>query len=254
LLDGDEAKQDLGHPEIGPGFPGEASDEKARVPGFSLPKPSPEAVFSVDKAIEQAAIQAENAGYSTAASRAANRLISTARSKPIRWDQYLTQVAARLKSDLFTWIRPNRRLMSQVYLPSRIKKPVFEATVAMDVSGSVGQGPLNQIGAIAQELLTRYVSKLHLITFDDKIVDEWDLTRRDKIVNLSLNGYGGTYVQKVYDHLKKTKRNPKLLIIATDGYVPDTKDPGYRVIWLIVDNPGFKSTYGTILHVNTGEL
>lgn len=247
LLSDEDGNSDLGHPQIGD-VNGEGDTP------FDLAPASSEDEFDVDVAIQQAAVQAEAEGYSTAASRAANRQVNEMRAKPIRWDYYLAQVASRLKSELPTWARPNRRLMSQVYLPSRRNKEVFEATVAMDVSGSVGEQPLNQIAAITQEIITKYVDKMHLMTFDDKIVDEWHLSRKDKIVDLQLNGYGGTYVQKVYDHLKENKQKPKVLIIATDGYIPKTEDPGYKVIWLIVNNPKFQSPYGTVLHVNTKEL
>lgn len=244
LLPDSAADQDLGHFEFDPN----GAD------GDGIPMPTKQEEYDIDQAIQQAAVQAAADGYSTAASRAASRLVDEMRAKDIPWNLYLTQTASRLKSNLPTWRRPNRRLQSQVILPSRAKKVMFEATMAMDVSGSVGEVPLNQMCAIAQSILTRFATKLHLMTFDDKIVDEWDLTRRDKIVELELNGYGGTYVQVVIDHLKELKRVPKLLVIATDGHIPKTEDPGYRVVWLIVNNPSFTSTYGTVLHVNTEDL
>lgn len=247
LIDDDSDAKDLGHPEFD--FD---TDSEEEVEGLSLPSESE--TFGIDQAIQAAAVQAESEGYSTAASKAASRQIDEMRTKPIRWDYYLRQVASRLKSDLPTWVRPNRRMMSQVYLPSKTNKEKYECTVAMDVSGSVGQQPLNQIASITQDILTKYVDSLHLMTFDDKIVDEFFLTRKDKLVDLSLNGYGGTIVQKVYDHLEETKKQPSLLIVATDGYIPKPPDPGYRVIWLIVNNPRFTIDYGTILHVNTKEL
>jgi len=219
--------------------------------GSGMGQPTPEQEYEVDQAIQQAAVQADTEGYSTAASKAANRQVQAMQVKQIPWDQFLVATLAKLKSDLTSWARPNRRMMSQCYLPSRQQKEVFDVTVAMDVSGSVGETALNKIAAVAQDILTRYCTELHLLTFDDKIVDEWRLTRRDKLVDLQLNGYGGTYVQKVYDHLDKTKQIPKILVIATDGYIPETKDPGYPVIWLIVDNPTFKASYGRIIHLAT---
>ena len=274
----EDGDNDLGHPEVsgGGGAPSDDDDDdeesqggggsggqdgsedndedEGSGSGESLEQPTQEEEFEIDQAIQQAAQQAESEGYSTAASRAASRAIDEARAEPIRWDRYLRMIASRMKSDVPTWVRPNRRMASQVYLPSKLTKKEYECTMAMDVSGSVGEVPLNKIGATAQDILTKYVRNLHLLTFDDKIVDEWDLTRRDKIVNLELNGYGGTYVQVVIDHLAKTKRTPKLLIIATDGYIPKTEDPGYPVIWLIVNNPLFQSDYGTILHIDTQEM
>ena len=244
LLEPEDSQHDLGHPIMGYG----GEDD------FDLSGATQEEEFQIDQAIQQAAQQAEAEGYSTDASRSASRLIDEMNAKAIPWNHYLAQVTSKLKSDVNSWARPNRRMMSQVYLPSRTTKDMYEATMAMDVSGSVGQVPLNIICATAQDLLTKYVENLHLLTFDDKIVDEWNLNRKDKIVDLELNGYGGTYVQKVYDHLEELKVVPKLLIIATDGYIPDTPDPGYRVVWLIVDNPTFKCNYGTILHINTREL
>lgn len=274
----EDGENDLGHPEVsgGGGAPSDDDEEEESQggggsgdqdgsedddedqegggSGTDLEQPTKEEEFEIDQAIQQAAQQAESEGYSTAASRAASRAIDEARAEPIRWDRYLRMIASRMKSDVPTWVRPNRRMASQVYLPSKLTKQEYECTMAMDVSGSVGEGPLNKIGATAQDILTKYVKNLHLLTFDDKIVDEWDLTRKDKIVNLELNGYGGTYVQVVIDHLAKTKRIPKLLIIATDGYIPSTEDPGYPVIWLIVNNPLFKSDYGTVLHIDTQEM
>jgi predicted metal-dependent peptidase len=238
LLTPEDGKHDLGHPEI---------DKDILVP-------TDEEVFGVDRAIQQAGIQAEAEGYSTSLTRSATRHINKVRAKSIPWDRYLAKTVSNAKSELLCWARPNRRMFSQLYLPSRRTKEMFQATMAMDVSGSVGEDSLNQIAAVAQDLLTRYVTELHLMTFDDKIVDEWTLKRKDKLVELELNGWGGTYVQVVIDHLIEIKRKPKLLIIATDGKIPKTEDPGYPVIWLIVDNIRFTSTYGTVLHINSEEL
>jgi len=254
LLSPEDGQKDLGHPEVQCQAGDQPDDGDTPNPGSGIPAPTKEEEADIDSAILQAAIQAEAEGYSTAASKAAARQIDLLRGDDIPWYRYLQEAATKLKSDMPTWARPNRRMASQVYLPSRVKKQQFEATMAMDVSGSVGQEALNKIASIAHDILTRYVDKFHLITFDDKIVDEWHLRRRDEIADLQLNGYGGTYVDIVYKHLEDNKCIPKLLIVATDGYIPDTENPGYKVIWLIVDNPTFTCDYGVVLHINSEKI
>ena len=237
-----------GHMDIAlPGGSGEADDGGLDP---SIPEPTAEEEHAVEAAVQQAAQIAQREGYSTAVSTASARAVDLMRAKKIPWQFYLQKIVSRLKSQDITWARPNRRLHSQAYLPSRKPKDDFIATMAVDVSGSVGQEALNRFMSIAADLITRYVATLHLMTFDDKIVDEWQLNRRNKISELQLNGFGGTRVEKVYEHLIETKSKPKLLVIATDGYIGTPADPGYPVVWLITENRNFKADYGTIIQID----
>ncbi len=246
--DGDGGEDgDVGDADVG------NADEEGTGKSF-VEDPSAEEAFKIESVIQAAAMQAETGGYSSKLSKSAARIIDKVRAKEIPWDEHLTQIASRLKAPTPTWVRPNRRMMSLLYLPSWGKKEQYECSLAMDVSGSVGEEPLNQMCAIAQDILTRCLDTLHLITFDDKVLDEWDLNKHSPVHELGLNGYGGTNVTKVYEHLKNTFRIPKTLVIGTDGFVPQGKCPGYPVIWLIVDNKAFKPEYGIAIHVNTSDL
>lgn len=221
--------------------------------GEGMPEPTSEEWEELENQLGQAAQQAQASGCSTALSKASGRSVDDVRSPKIRWEQHLQkEVSSRVKAGR-SYKRLNKRLRHISRLPARDKGYEFLAVEAMDVSGSVGQEALNKFASIATDLLQNFVTDLHLMTFDDKIVDEWFLKSADKITDLELNGCGGTYPEVIYDHLEKMKCKPHLLIITSDGYFTVPPDPGYPVIWLITDNTRFKPEYGKVIFIDTEE-
>lgn len=227
--------------------------EEGEGSGTGLPEPTPEEWEELENQLGQAAQQAQASGCSTALSKASGRSVDDVRSPKIRWEQHLQKVLSSRVKARKSFKRPNKRLRHIARLPSREKGYEFLAVEAMDVSGSVGQKALNKFASIATDLLQNFVTDLHLMTFDDKIVDEWFLKSADKITDLKLNGCGGTYPSVIYDHLEQMKCKPHLLIITSDGYFSVPPDPGYPVIWLITDNTRFKPDYGKVIFIDTQE-
>lgn len=252
---GDMSMEDIYHKLVGDNDDSNYDPQHPEPDEIEADQPSDEEVADVDSAINQAAMQAQQAGCTTAASIASGRLVNLTRAKKIPWDKYLQSVVSKTKTKGTTWSRPSRRLRSLgVIMPGKKKAKEFKVCMAVDVSGSVGEIALGKFMFTAHDVLTKYASQMHLITFDDKIVDEWHLTPKDPVTSLKMNGWGGTYPEKVYEHLKKIKSDHKLLVIATDGGLTVPPDPGYPVIWLITDNPGFTSPYGTVIHLDTNKL
>ena len=199
--------------------------------------------------VNQAGIQAASQGFSTDLSKAASRSIEEARAPKIPWNTLLQKELAKKKSSQTTWSRRNRRLLNVCggRFPAKRRDYDYRAVMAMDVSGSVGSKALNTFGAVATDILHTVATEVHLMTFDTEVVNEWHLTKGQKCHELDINGYRGTEVQVVYDHLEELKVKPHLLIIATDAYLSVPDDPGYPVIWLVSDNKSFKPPYGKVI-------
>lgn len=168
------------------------------------------------------------------------------------WHQILQNYMSSYAKEEYTWSRPNRRFMPDFYLPSMHSESLNQITVAIDVSGSVGQ---NELDAFMAEV--RYIwdimkpKKLRLLGFDTKIHDDLEFTEGDSIDDVTLHGGGGTHIGPIIETIEEDQ--PEVSIIITDGEfsMPYMNNVTSDVLWVICNRESFtfKPSKGEVIRM-----
>ena len=155
------------------------------------------------------------------------------------WQILLRQFIRLCRGGSFSWIRPNRRLISRgLYLPGRQNKS-FRGIVALDTSGST-MGILPEFVAELTGLLKSFGKyDLTIIECDAQIQQVWTVSSNEPISDLkdhTFMGGGGTDFNPVFEYIRDYQLSPNILIFFTDGYAvcPNTK-PSYPVLWMVTE-------------------
>lgn len=145
--------------------------------------------------------------------------------------------------------------------------------ICIDTSGSISTDELNTFASQVMQLTgVRYRSKYHIIApeviyWDSRVSAVYQLDKIEDIIKSKPMGGGGTdpnclfsYFETNKDYSKGIRSKPELVVIFTDGYVPDIADKysklRYRVIWVLTTqhNGLFKPGVGKVCTINCDEL
>ncbi len=165
------------------------------------------------------------------------------------WQTILQNYMTEFAKDDFTFKRPNRRFSPQHYLPSLYSESIANIAVAVDCSGSVSDSQFSYfIKEIDQIKKTLNPKKISIISFDTRISKVKELTQEQNILKeIKFHGRGGTRIGPVLKWAEEEM--PELLIIFTDGqFKPEPLKKKLPIIWIINDNPGWKSDFGNVIH------
>ena len=124
----------------------------------------------------------------------------------------------------------------------------MDIAIAVDASGSVSDDDFKVFVSETNGILRMMKpDKLTLIQFDSKIKSVDKIGSIQDLMNVQFFGRGGTRIEPVMEWAKENK--PKLLLVFTDGefnfYNTDYKT---NTVFLIHNNPRFKSPYGKVIH------
>ena len=163
------------------------------------------------------------------------RLIRELTDPKIPWETELLSYLFDLTiSAEESWDRFDDRFFTlPLLMPGMTEEPTLTANCYVDISGSLTDDQVASILSEIKGISTSLPSnKLNVITWNTQIVEEFD--KVENVEELEIKGSGGTDIQCVFQHIKKT--NPKLTIIFTDGYFQKADQPeGYEFIWVIQD-------------------
>lgn len=165
------------------------------------------------------------------------------------WHVILRKYISNFSKNDYSWRKPNRRFFPEHYLPSLYSEALTDFAVALDLSGSVTDNQVKHFGSEVHRIFKDLNPKtITLITFDTKIRDIYPLTSASEMLRKELHGRGGTCVRDLMKHLQKTK--PVVTVVLTDGEFDWTEviDPKVPVVWVIHNNPYFKSPFGKVIH------
>lgn len=180
-----------------------------------------------------------------------SRAIDSILRPQLPWHSILLQYCTDLKTQEYSWSRPNRRY-TDVYLPSlqNTEYGMGGINVFIDVSGSIDDKTLNVFLAELKNIwescnpnwvdLMAFSTKLNKAT---RIEEEWD----SKFDTKSTGGTSGGPVLNYINSCKEECVN----IIFTDGYIDTPHTNKKNVFWIILNNPSFKCSYGRILHLES---
>lgn len=171
-------------------------------------------------------------------------------NKPLPWHTILQNYLTDYAKDDYSFRRPNKRFLPRHYLPTAYSESIANLAVAVDCSGSVTGEEFNVfIGKIEEILRTMKPKKITVIAFDTQIKNVQTLgPDSDPFKELKFHGRGGTNVAPVLQWAADNK--PTVMLVFTDGYFRQC-DPIAKeipMVWVINNNPDFKSEHGKTIH------
>jgi predicted metal-dependent peptidase len=143
--------------------------------------------------------------------------------------------------------------MPDFYMPSMINESMGHMIAAADVSGSIGQKLLNQVGSeITYVWQTLMPTSLRLISFDTAIRDNVVYHQGDMLDDLVLHGGGGTNVDPILKYVQK--EDPTVALIFTDGgfRMPKFEQVPTDIYWIIKSpHRTFNPPQGEVIYFNS---
>ena len=169
-----------------------------------------------------------------------SQMIDAQHVHTIDWRSLLQRFMMAFAKDDYSWARPNRRFISQgLYLPALHSQAMPPIVFAIDTSGSLNEEALSAIWSEirgAAEILKP--ENVTVIQCDHDIQDVQKYHPDELPEKIMVKGRGGTAFKPVFSYIAEMDLNPMPLIYLTDlGIPPDSypPDPGYPVIWAVVD-------------------
>lgn len=128
-----------------------------------------------------------------------------------------------------SWKKPSRRYGATQ--KGKVADRTISLVVAIDTSGSIDDGMLNEFIAEIKSIQACYKSDIHMIECDAAVGKYYKLTKYAK-VDRKLSGRGGTDFAPVFEYVKQKGIRCDALIYFTDlrGSFP-SKRPPYPTIW-----------------------
>jgi len=151
----------------------------------------------------------------------------------IDWREELRTALDRYFRDDYTLMPPSKKLLSQgIYLPSTISQ-TFRLVIAIDSSGSVDEGLLNEfLSEVNFLMMLTQNYEIDILVCDEKIHTHKKFYSGDSL-DVELKGGGGTDFCPVFQYIQEHFDDVKLLLYFTDleGRFPD-RGVNYEVKWV----------------------
>ena len=163
------------------------------------------------------------------------QIVEGFRAGKLHWKELLAQFVTSCFGGSRRWLPPNRRYISSgLYLQSR-RDSQLKAVLAVDTSGSTGDGLTRFAGELANLLDTFGNYELKVICCDSKIqsVETFSDVAPFGGKKFTFCGGGGTSFKPVFEYVEKECEQPDLLIYFTDGCGDFPEKPAYPVMWVI---------------------
>lgn len=183
------------------------------------------------------------------------RTILAATAPKVDWREVLQRfVALRVKDD-YSWTRPNRRtLASGVILPGLDGERLGRIVVAIDTSGSISKGALQQFVAEVQAIAQIWEPEITVLFHDSAIaaIEEW--LPGDPPPAQKAKGFGGTSHLPIFEWVEANAVDAVALICLTDLHTFFPKmAPAVPVLWVTVGST--TAPFGEVVAIEgTGQL
>jgi predicted metal-dependent peptidase len=214
------------------------------------PQMSPEERERVRQEVKQAIINAAQSAEAGQLPLGVERMIKQFTNPVMPWRELIqTNLTSAIRTD-YSWMRPSRRSWHMdAIMPGMTPGEEIDVHVAIDMSGSIStkqaQAFLGEISGM-MESFDGY--KVHVFCFDTEIYNPQDFTSEnmDSVENYEPMGGGGTDFTAIFDYLKETGKEPKRLIVFTDGYPCGSwGDPDFcDTTWIIHGDPNPNPPFG----------
>lgn len=159
--------------------------------------------------------------------------------------------------DEYTWSKLNkRRLVDDHYLPSMYSEKIGEIVVAIDTSGSISNTDLAEFAAELASICEVCTPEVvRILWWDTKVHGEQVFRDEDGASIISMlkpQGFGGTRVSCVSEHINNNNISAECVVVFTDGHVEN--DVKWQIeaptLWLVTKNRQFKAPSGLVIKVD----
>lgn len=153
------------------------------------------------------------------------------------------------------WSLINRRWLSRgLYMPQEFSQVMGELAIAVDTSGSMGQGQLQEAFGYIRAFREEHACTLHLIQCDHDAVEQGQYTKYEEWEPLpstfKVIGRGGTSFDPPFKLVGEKRIEPRVMIYITDGFGEVTvPKPNYDVMWVVLGDCQFEPGWGQVIHV-----
>ena len=165
------------------------------------------------------------------------------------WNVILQNYFNSVVEEVYSYARPNRRYSDPI-MPGMVGREGLEHLIfGSDVSGSITEDQILRFfseGKHIQEDLEP--EAMTLVTFDTKVQNVFRMERGEDFKKFVITGRGGTCLIDLFEMAHK--EDATALVIFTDLYVDIPPNPGFPVIWIVVDNPTAEVPYGQLITFN----
>lgn len=170
-------------------------------------------------------------------------------SPKLPWFKILAKHMNDLAAADYSYQKPNRRYMPDYFMPTQHSESLTEITVAIDVSGSVGPGQIDQFISEVHAIHTKLKPKrTKVLGFNTEITTETTIEEAADVLNIELKGDGGTNIEPVLEYARNNK--PKALVIFSDGWF-DLENEwiplDVPVYWIIEGDKEFAPKRGKVI-------
>lgn len=153
----------------------------------------------------------------------------------LNWKSLLRQYVNNLAKNDYNWRKPNKRFIHKnIYMPSLMSESLGDVVVIIDNSGSTQEYQQRFISE-CNGILQQYDVTLHLITVDTKVNSYNKYTKGDKIKK-QYAGCGGTDIRAGFNHIKKKRITPNVIVCLTDGYTEMPRKINTPTIWVLTED------------------
>lgn len=155
----------------------------------------------------------------------------------------------------YTWQRPSRRFVGQdMYLPSILKDGVGKLMVAVDTSGSISHGVMENFVGMINHFLSRVKPESLHVVYCDATVYKHEQFKPG--APMELDGCkvqsGGTRFSPVFKYAQDNEIKPKCCVYLTDLECYDFgPEPEYPVLWMQYGSFSGKVPFGEIVKIKT---
>ena len=210
-----------------------------------------EVEVQIDSMLIRGSIAAQQSGQAGSIPGEIQAYIDELLNPKLPWNDILRNFVNEMTRNDYTWAKPNKRYLPDVYLPSLNSEGLEHIIFYTDISCSVTDAQfavyISEIHAIKTTLSPKRIT---VCTFDTRIHDIHELEEGDNIADCNFTGRGGTSLKCVYEHAKKEK--PELIVVFSDLECPPMNEPpAPNVIWVCLDNPSATVNFGQLIHVNS---
>lgn len=225
----------------------EKDSEKSGRPNYSK-----EELERIRQEVKQSVISAAQASANSGSIPAGiQRLISDITNPTLPWKELIqTNLISNINND-YSWKRPSRRgWHMDAIMPGMTPGDQIDVDIAIDMSGSITQKQASHFLSEIKSIMETFESyKLHVFCFDTEVYNpaDFDSDSLQSIHEYKPVGGGGTDFNSIFNYLRNNDRNPKSLIVFTDGMpFGSWGDKDYtEVIWVIHGSRSIVPPWGT---------
>lgn len=168
------------------------------------------------------------------------RLIGSLTEPKMDWREILdATIESQVKSD-YSYMKLGRRsFSSNIVFPSMKREPSIQATLALDMSGSITDEDIKDFFSEVYGIVCQHSSyEIGIMCWDTTVYNYQVFTEDDgdKILEYRPEGGGGTDLRCVYEYMKDEDIHPTQLVVFTDGEIYNWGDEDYCPTLFIIKN------------------